>query len=163
MSHTTDERFVFLQKLDAAELVENLKARTVAGASPVLARGADGRVCVVWGGLSRVIADCLRPSQAEWDARLFWLHSEESGTGVNEVLNFFFPTSESKDNYVSRVWQIIDVLGLEGTDIMDDFTRCVLVLEAICRSVHGLPLVRANGSFPEQKRQGSSVARRSTA
>ncbi len=137
------ENVVFLRKMDAAELVESLKAWAVAGASPVLTRGADGHVCVAWGGLSRVIADCLRPSETKWIALLGWLRSEESEPGVDKVLNFFFPTSEDKDDYVSRIWRIHDALKLEGEHLMNGFVRRVLILEAIAESLHQGEMKRA--------------------
>ncbi len=136
----TGERVVFLCKPDAAEIVTALEWLIEHGGSPCLRREKDGRLVILFAGISFAIADALHPTVERWNETLWWLGSPEGDAGVNQIVNAFFPVDEVKDKYIDLIWKEAAELRLGQEDFMNDAVRRTLVLECVTRCLHELPL-----------------------
>ena len=134
------DEFTLLCKPDAAEIVTALEWLIEHGGSPCLRREKDGGLVILFAGISFAIADALHPTAERWDEILWWLGSPEGDTGVNQIIDAFFPTDESKDGYIDLIWKEAAELRLGQIDLMCDATRRTLVLECATRCLHELDL-----------------------
>ena len=134
------DEMIRIREFAPDEIEDILKGWAIAGAAPVLVRGADGRLVVRFGGISRVIASCLHPSRELWANVRYWLGTDESDAVVGRIVGYFFP--HDRADYARRIFRIIDALEVSESEIELDVVRRVLRLEAVTQSLHGLPLMK---------------------
>lgn len=131
------DEFVLLHKPESDEVIDVLKRWVSVGVSPCVVR-VNGKLVVVFGGVSREVVEYFRPPADIWDDVKWWLSLPEAHDGVYDVALAFL----SCDNPVfARIGaEIVGNLEMSFDEFEQNVMRNALTLEAVTRAWHGLDL-----------------------